>query len=159
MDIWVDENGKVQSSEAVKLISSSIRPGYISWSPNGDKIAYAKSALDYIEEAPFSIWFYNVADGSTEKIYTPTDDLIYHLTWSPDGTKLAFVRNPDSTDTTDQEPIIEIFDIATKSLEVVWTFPKPPNQTTYYSYYHGLDWANNDDKLAFFHSGGLTYWT
>jgi len=151
IDITVDENGKVQGSNAQKVISDSIRPGYAVWSPNGDVIAYVKGETSFYEP-PYSIWLYNVVDGTTEKIYTDPDDSLKFLTWDPTGTKLAFVKDAKHIDSTWYAPAIQILDVSAKTVETVYTFP----ESMYPFYYHGgLDWANNDDKLAFNQDGGL----
>jgi Tol biopolymer transport system component len=142
IDISVDENGKVQGSNAEKLLNVSIRPGYSVWSPNGDVIAYSR-VNGYSDRPPYSIWLYDVVDDTTEEIYTDIDDNLEYLTWDPTGTKLAFVQNVNY-DTTGKSPKIVILDINTNTTEVVWTI-----STSYSYYYGGLDWANNDDKIAY----------
>jgi Tol biopolymer transport system component len=149
MDIAVDTNGKVQGSNAEKLLTESIRPGYVVWSPNGDLIAYSK-ANNYYEDPPYSIWLYDVTDGTTEKIYTDTDDVIEYLTWDPSGTKLAFVQDVHYTDTTGKSPKLVVLDVATKTADEIRTL----TSSSYSRFYGGgLDWANGDDKIACIHNG------
>ncbi|UCG70742.1 MAG: PD40 domain-containing protein [Thermoplasmata archaeon] len=144
IDISVDENNKVQGSNARKVIPDNIRPGYAVWSPNGDVIAYTKGS-SYIGDPPCSIWLYNVADESTQKIYEDPDDGLESLTWDPTGTKLAFVKDAKRVDSTWTAAEIQIFDTTLNSVTTVFTFP------LMFPYYYGggLDWANVDDKLAF----------
>jgi Tol biopolymer transport system component len=153
MDITVDENGKVQGSNAEKVISDSIRPGYSVWSPNGDVIAYSKATnpLEY-PDSPYMIWLYDVSDSTTEKIYTDPDDRLMFLTWNPTGTKLAFIKDAKHLDSTWYPPAIQILDVSAKTVETIYTFP----ESMYPFYYHGgLDWTNNDDKLAFVLNGNI----
>jgi len=62
--------------------------GPLSWSPSGAKIAFARTPPFFTENP--DIWVMN-ADGSQEVQLTtdPSDD--WQPSWSPDGTKIAFV--------------------------------------------------------------------
>lgn len=154
IDISVDENGEVQGSNARKVIQGNIRPGDAVWSPNGDKIAYVK-AETFIQDPPYSIWLYNVGDGTTENIYTDPDDYLKYLTWDPTGTKLAFVKDPMRIDSVKDPPSFQILDVGTGDVETVYTFPDNGGLPSYYN--GGLDWANYDDKLVFRKEGRFDY--
>ena len=144
IDITVDEDGKVQGSNAQQLLSDKIGNNKVVWSPNGDKIAFIRTD-SLRNEPPFSIWLYDVTDSTTEKIYTDSDDTLQYLTWDPTGTKLAFIKNSKIIDQTWYAPEIQMFDITTSIVKTIYTFQQSMFPM---SYSGGLDWANNDDKLA-----------
>ena len=144
VDITVDANGNVQESNIHRLLSDKIGNNKAVWSPTGDYIAFIRTETLY-NDPPYSIWLYDVSDGSTQKIYTDADDTLQSLTWDPTGTKIAFIKNSKLVDQTWYAPEIQAFDITTSTLDTIYTFP----QSMYpLSYSGGLDWANNDDKLA-----------
>ena len=65
------------------------------WSPDGKKIAFSTALRlpAYLNPAPGNIWIVN-ADGSGEPRRLTTDpDLYEYPAWSPDGKKIAFVRD------------------------------------------------------------------
>ena len=152
IDISLDEDGQVQGNNAQQLLTASIENGKAVWSPNGDVIAFTQSG-NLMNDPPYSIWLYDVAEDTTEKIYTDPDDTLQYLTWDPTGTKLAFIKNAKIIDSTWYAPEIQTFDITTSTVDTVYTFP----QSMYPLFYSGgLDWANNDDKLAFRYNDGIT---
>jgi Tol biopolymer transport system component len=155
IDITVDAEGNVQGSNERRLLSGGIGNCIPAWSPNGDHIAYTR-ALDDVNGVYYSIWLYNVADGTTEKIYTDPVEIdisgpLMYLTWDPTGTKLAFVKDTVYIDSTWYSPKIKTIDIITKEVNTIYAFPEG---ISIGSYSGGLDWANNDDKLVL----NLGYW-
>jgi Tol biopolymer transport system component len=157
MDITVDAEGNVQGGNVQQLVSEEIDSSNSpAWSPNGDYIAFTK-ALDDVNGAYYSIWLYNVADGTTEKIYTDPVEIdiagaLMYLTWDPTGTKLAFVKDTGAIGSIWYLPKIKTIDIITKEVNTIYAFP---DSSTYAHYSGGLDWANNDDKLAFKLNGNI----
>jgi Tol biopolymer transport system component len=155
IDITVDEEGKVQSSNPKKLLNEKIGNCRPVCSPNGDMIAFFRTANTENGKSD-SIWLYYMADGSTEKIYTDPDDISINgnlicLTWDHTSTKLAFVKDTSIIDSVWYPPEIRTIDISTKTVDTIYTFP---DTNPISSFSGGLDWANNDDKLAF----GLSNW-
>ncbi len=150
IDITVDAEENVHGSNVQQLVSEKIATNYLAWSPNGDMIAFLREHYG-VNGAYYSIWLYHVTDGTTEKIFTDPDqisiagDLLY-LTWDPIGTKLAFVKDTRRIDSIMYPPEIRTIDISTKTVETVYSFPDNISPGFYYC---GLDWANNDDKIAF----------
>jgi Tol biopolymer transport system component len=73
-----------------------------SWSPDGEKIAFAsfRDGLDNEE-----IYVMNADDGSNVTRLTDEDALDREPSWSPDGEKIAFVSNRDSIDDSENEEI------------------------------------------------------
>jgi len=73
------------------------------------------------------------------------------LTWDPTGTKLAFVKDTGYIDSIWYPPKIKTIDIITNEVNTIYAFPY---SSIYAHYSGGLDWTNNDDKLAL----NLVYW-
>jgi Tol biopolymer transport system component len=150
IDITVDADGNVQGSNTRQLLTEGIGNCIPAWSPNGEMIAFFR-IQETANGASVSIWLYHVADGTTEKIYTDPDDTslaggLLYLTWDPTGTKMAFIKDTRIINSIWYPPEIRTIDIFTKTVNTVYTFPESVLPS---SYSGGLDWANNDDKLAF----------
>ena len=137
IDISVD-GGEVQAGEPT-LLYQDIQFN-IAWSPLGGEIAFIQKLYDPStdSERPRLIQTISLSDGSVETLYT-ADEGHYLLdpTWSPDGTKIAFVDwAPDR-----------------KSYINILTIGSGEDPVTVYEYERAgiqdLDWSRTPDKLAF----------
>jgi Tol biopolymer transport system component len=154
IDISLDENGQPQGSNLRQLTTANMEYGKAAWSPNGDKIAFIQASNSQ-NDPPYSIWLCTVADGTTEKIYTDPDDCLESVTWDPTGTKLAFIKDTKIIDSVWYAPEIHVFDLTTRTLEIIYTFPNSMRPSYYNS---DIDWANNDDKIAFCDGHKIVYY-
>jgi Tol biopolymer transport system component len=73
-----------------------------SWSPDGEKIAFASFRDDSDNE---EIYVMNANDSSNVTRLTDDDALDREPSWSPDGEKIAFVSDRDSIDDSENEAI------------------------------------------------------
>ena len=89
-----------RSGNAKKALTDSNNfPEYgPTWSPDGTKIAFIRqervSTPEGQSDWQVDVWVMN-ADGSEQKKLTDDFNNEYGPTWSPDGTKIAFVDGPD----------------------------------------------------------------
>ncbi len=116
--IWVVN---ADGSDATELIDDGSVPA---WSPDGTEIAFARAdpgtmvpAGDMAEGTGFSIYVMD-ADGTNVRRLTSAEHLDYAPAWSPDGSRIAFLRAGDgvfvmNADGSDQRqltgPDLEIF--------------------------------------------------
>ncbi|MEJ2244502.1 MAG: hypothetical protein P8Y80_00225 [Acidobacteriota bacterium] len=75
-----------ESREVVKV--KDVQPqSEMAWSQDGEKIAYTSAG---------AIWQVSIHGGEPERIETRLAPNIYHVTWSPDGGKIAFCANKNA---------------------------------------------------------------
>lgn len=70
--------------------------GFLSWSPDGDRILFAATRKEDAEHDPVEadIWSVNVADGELTQL-TDRDGPDFGATYSPDGSKIAYLGFDD----------------------------------------------------------------
>jgi TolB protein len=73
------------------------------WSPDGQKIAFTRFRPPASPDEPIEqdIYLLNVNDGTTQNITNTADLHEYQAVWSPDGSKLAFTSESETTLTID----------------------------------------------------------
>ncbi len=88
----IDADGNL--SNEIQLIDSWDAPGNVAWSPDDKWLSYSHEDLYFNSEI-----YIQAADGSKERVNVsmhPKGD--YSATWSPDGSKLAFVSERNNRD-------------------------------------------------------------
>ena len=117
------------------------------WGPVGDRLLFIEG-YSLRESQPWRLVLLNVADGD-RRVFTQTDAVgIGPITWSPDGTKIAYVADhgPDAR--------IVIFDVKTGSLHSL----QPEGVGNYHD---SVVWSP-DSSILFFegcdHSGQCGIW-
>ena len=76
-----------------RLTNPTYHIGDLSWSPNGSKIAFA---LNRAKGQHAEIYVLSVADLKTEQLTNAKDSWSLAPTWSPDGTKIAYVSGDNT---------------------------------------------------------------
>jgi C-terminal processing protease CtpA/Prc/tricorn protease-like protein len=88
----IDTTGNI--GEFTKLLEGWAMPSDISWSPDGDWVAYAQSDLNFNREV-----YILACDGSNDPINVSMHPRSDHSpVWSRDGQKLAFISNRNNGD-------------------------------------------------------------
>ena len=115
------------------------------WSPDGKAIAFA------LGQDSGEIWTAN-ADGTDAKKLAGCDKApcqwVDSVAWSPDGTKLAYVRfdDPAVSGKVGSRASIEVFDIATGKRRIV---ARPPADGTEHNEYILPRWAPDGRQIVF----------
>ena len=135
----------------VRLVAKTLRPPYPIWSPDGSQIAFTDG--DCIFVVPSDPGRVDVPSSETRKPVTcaalfestsfvagtqviPTGD----LTWSPDGSRLAWTINNQE----ERRIQIRIVDYATGTQTVSWSAAQD-----YESWPARLQWSPNGDQISF----------
>ncbi len=134
-------NGVVQGSNARRLTASCGDCFSPAWSPTGDVIAVGGGNTQP------SVFLVDANTGATTTLYSSCCSVIggIGLTWSSDGTRLAF----NDWDSITQRGVIRIMERA--SGNIIQTLIPYLEQQLFTGPYGGLDWARQGvDKLAFY---------
>ena len=91
-DIWLwsaVEGDGMRASVDVQLTGLSARANGLAWSPDGTRIAFSGDRFGNMD-----IWTVSVPDGKVSRL---TDDPLYegYPSWTPDGSRLLYVRMDD----------------------------------------------------------------
>ena len=91
------------------------------WSPDGTRIAFV---VRDAETPDGSIWTANADGSGAMRLFDGGDacDSVYHPSWSPDGSKLAMVCYPSSSD---RESSIAVLDLASMAMTTLATVAWP----------------------------------
>lgn len=87
----------VDGSDLVRLTDPEYNDEGPVWSPDGTKIAFFSNRREGREGQPVSLQVYVMnADGSDQRRLTNEGSALdYHVSWSPDGTRLVFQSRPE----------------------------------------------------------------
>jgi len=78
-----------------KLLDGRYTWGFVSWSPDGEKLAFRRMNDNEAEISGSNIWTLSVKDGSASQI-TSGLDRVRSPAWSPDGKSIVYVKREDS---------------------------------------------------------------
>jgi Tol biopolymer transport system component len=157
-------DGVPQGSNARQIASDTAMGDYRkpAWSPTDDVIAYVSDSFYDDENNVFhtkhTIKLINPVPVNNEyqtiDLYSVTDELISYPTWSPDGTKLAFIKHAYPPITGGQFISIEILTISngevTASVEITGSDLGESDVI-------GLDWSSTRNDMLSFSTGPEIY--
>ena len=136
LDIGV-VNGVPQGSSLRQVVSCNC--WFVAWSPLGSELAYTRTGA-----VPRTVEVVSSAGGTPTVLYDGGGGTLQHVTWSSDGTRIAFIEQ----DAVTFERSIKILERSTGT--VTHTLLKGQY------YLSGLDWARQGlDTLAFKNGGEL----
>jgi len=128
-------NGVPQGSNLRQIVACWCAT--VAWSPLGSEIAYMRQSgvTKTVEAVPAS-------GGTPQVIYTSVGGDLRHVTWSSDGTRIAFIQ-------------AEAADNSERSIKIVERLSGTVTHTLLQGQYYlqGLDWARGGVDALAFHNG------
>lgn len=115
-DLWTVD---IEGGRLTRLTDAPTKEIEPRWSPDGSRIVYVRYPdldADRGADARSSLVLRDLVTGD-ERELVPADELNYDPAWSPDGERLAFVREPD-----DQRPEIGLVDADDGTVETLVVF-------------------------------------